>query len=542
MRAFVGQRWRGDFHDYHRLNHEYRLSVRACAAISVVDDLYFVPPRRLRVVWNYISEVGLRNTLRKIASRSRERFRNEKYVSIGIAEVLESPDGSAMKPGTLVAFLAPCHPPCVERLVLPEEFIAPWDQSTIPPILQDAVLFVQAPSVAGVLEGDDGVLSDIKGWSAYSGVSASQSLCNELMRRVVGAIRTVDWRAGQRLIADNGVSSTKATPTPGLHSKKSTNNLKKKKAILFGYGQYAKTVCIPNVMPYLDIARVHEIDPLQIPQQTAPEWSWSTSPWPLDDLAVDAYLIAGFHHTHAPLAMHALERGIHAVVEKPVTVDREQLTALVEAMRSSSASLFSCYHKRYLPFNDFVRQDLQLGARDPVSYHCIVYEVPLPSRHWYRWPNSKSRLISNGCHWIDHFLFLNGYDPVVRRDLAVAKDGTINCTVQLSNGACFTMVLTDNGSSRIGVQDYIELRANGHTARMVNGSRYSCEDRERCVRRKRIHKHLPYQVMYRTIAQKILLGEPGDSIESVEVPARLVDDLQSLYEVSSNGRRERRAA
>src|SRR5262249_57472786 len=76
-----------------------------------------------------------------------------------------------------------------------------------------------------------------------------------------------------------------------------------------------------------------------------------------------------------------------------------------EAMGGYKGKVFCCFHKRYSAFNALARKDLQMQLGEPISYHCIVYEVPLPPMHWYRWPSSRSRLITNGCHWIDHFHF-----------------------------------------------------------------------------------------------------------------------------------------
>jgi predicted dehydrogenase len=148
--------------------------------------------------------------------------------------------------------------------------------------------------------------------------------------------------------------------------------------------------------------------------------------------------------------------------------------------------------------------------------------------HWYRWPNSKSRLISNGCHWIDHFLFLNDYSEVVSMKVGVAPDGTINCSATLENGAYFTMVLTDVGSQRIGLQDYVELRAGAVTVKVVNNSQYFSEDRIRVLRRTKVNKTLPYKLMYRSIAAKIADDEAGDSLTSVRVSSGLILGLERL--------------
>jgi predicted dehydrogenase len=152
-------------------------------------------------------------------------------------------------------------------------------------------------------------------------------------------------------------------------------------------------------------------------------------------------------------------------------------------MNRSRGKIFCCFHKRYSDFNRLARKDLNLLPGQPVCYHCIVYEVPMPPLHWYKWPNSKSRLITHGCHWIDHFLCLNGYSEALTCDLIGSPDlGTLNCSVTLANGAYFTMVMTYNGSDRIDPQDYIELRCNGRTIRIINESKYLAESKQRVLR------------------------------------------------------------
>ena len=276
----------------------------------------------------------------------------------------------------------------------------------------------------------------------------------------------------------------------------------------------------------LQVDRIHELDPTQIPLKRRGGMDWDTSPSLSPDERPDAVLVAGYHHSHATLACQALRRGAAVVLEKPIATSRPQLHELLATLRETRGSLFSGYQRRYLPFNDWVRHDLGMQPTDPISYHAVVYEVPLPELHWYRWPNSRSRLLSNGCHWIDHFLHLNGYPAVSDLDVRVAPDGTLNCSVSAENGAFFTMVLTDRGSRRLGVRDYVELRAGGTTARITDACRYEAENQHRIVRRAKIGRLAPYRTMYDTIGELIASGAPGDSALSLQRSAGLVLDLE----------------
>ena len=131
----------------------------------------------------------------------------------------------------------------------------------------------------------------------------------------------------------------------------------------------------------------------------------------------------------------------------------------MEALVAASGRFFACFHKRYAPYNKFARKDLGVSEGDPISYFALAQEIPVPKWHWYNWPNSGTRLLSNGCHWIDHFMFLNGYRKVIKRETTLTRIGDVHVLLELENGAVFNMLLTDYGSPRLGVRDYVELRS-----------------------------------------------------------------------------------
>jgi predicted dehydrogenase len=364
------------------------------------------------------------------------------------------------------------------------------------------------------------------GWSFYAGYEPQDRDRHALQAYLGDQVRKVDWSSARELTVDPASEVREIATVAASPPKVRARATRKKRGVLFGYGHYAKTNILPNIRRHIEVAAIHEVDPTQTPEVSKRELCWDTAPVPRDDADYDVYLIAGYHHTHAPLSVAALERGAYAVSEKPIAVDEEQLDALLAAMEKSEGGYFGCFHKRYTRMNDYAIRDLRQPVEAPIDYHCIVYEVPLPDLHWYRWPNSKSRLVSNGCHWIDHFLYLNGFEEVRSMELGQSPSGTINCAVTLENGAYFTMALTDKGSERIGLQEYVELRAGQVTVRMVNNASYLAENRTRVLRKLQFNKMATYKLMYKTIAERIARGEEGDTAQSVRVSTRLILDLE----------------
>lgn len=521
MRALLDGNWREGPLDYFRAPHDYRLRPLLWRNVVAVEDIYFVRPRSWRLVFNYLREIGPREVARKVRSRTQERHRNEKWLSCGLGLVLEGPAAGRFPSGQLLSFVAPNHPACVERIVLPDALLAPGDDVWQDELDEGEILYEPLSEE----REDPQELAELAGWSPHAGTPVDERAVADALRRWLPASPDdIDWQRARRLPA-RGVASPSERRSPTT-ADRGEDAPRKVSATLFGYGNYAKTALLPNVSSVLAVETVHELDPLQIPLGDRGSVTWDTSPLMRDDESCEVVLIAGYHATHASLATEALQRGASAVVEKPIATTSDQLDRLLAALTASPGRLFSCYQRRYSPLTALARRDLGLSRGEPVSYHCIVYEVPLPSRHWYRWPSSGSRLLSNGCHWIDHFLFLNDFADARRYQVFLGANDSINCSMELSNGASFTMVLTEAGSARLGVRDHVELRREDKTVTIVDNSQYKAESTEKVLRKARVNKAESYRTMYSRIANGIRAGDPGDSAASVLVSAGAVLKLE----------------
>jgi predicted dehydrogenase len=511
MKILTDNQWQEGLLDYYRHPSQYRIKILAIQNLKKLDQLYFVRAYRLNSVWNYLKEVGIRQVLRKVISRRKEKWRNIKYLSCGIGKITETSNENIFSVGQWVAFVAPCHPACFERIVLPDALIAKIDPRPFKNIFDEKKIFyghVFSENFQNLH------LGKYAGWNFYSG-KPLDALKEADVTKIMSYFSNMQKNSFQEFQVDENTSVVEKTPSQSLrHSDR-------KRAVLLGYGNYAKSVILPNIEKFLDLECIHEVDPTQINRVSPHRYGLDTSPELRPKEKYDACFIAGFHHLHAPLAVEALRKGICTIVEKPLAVNREQLRSLLDAMESSAGRLFAGFQKRWSPFNEMAWKDLNVKRGDAVSYHCIVYEVPLPDLHWYRWPNSRSRIVSNGCHWIDHFLYLNDFCDVTSLKAFRAKDGTINCSAELRNGAFFSMVLTDKGSARIGVQDYVELRANGATVKIINDSKYQSEDGERILNSKRINKTKNYARMYRQIGKWIIENQSGESMHAVKSSVEL---------------------
>jgi len=67
------------------------------------------------------------------------------------------------------------------------------------------------------------------------------------------------------------------------------------------------------------------------------------------------------HHLHAPVAIAALERGLHVLCEKPLATTVADATRMVNAAEKSGARLGVVFQNRYSPGAALIRETLQSG-------------------------------------------------------------------------------------------------------------------------------------------------------------------------------------
>jgi len=315
------------------------------------------------------------------------------------------------------------------------------------------------------------------------------------------------------------------------HSKPKNSLGNGKEAVLFGFGNYARTIALPYLKPFVKLAKVHEIDSSLLIGYN--HLQLSTNPFSdKEDKDYPVWLIAGFHHTHANIAIEALENGVIPVIEKPIATTLEDFKAFQKTVNRTNVAFFQCFQKRYQVFNDYTFKDLQIRKGDPIHYKATIFEIPLPIEHWYNWPASGSRIISNGCHWIDQFLFLNDYASYTEFEVVRLNAKELLLTIHLDNGATGVITLSDIGSNRIGMREYVELSVPGRRVTITDSMFYRSESSEKVLRKAKTDKLQYLRLMYQEIGRKIKNGQGGDDIKSLlstELSILMEEKYQSLY-------------
>lgn len=286
-------------------------------------------------------------------------------------------------------------------------------------------------------------------------------------------------------------------------------------AVLFGFGNYARTITLPFLKPYVHLHKIHEIDSSllieagDLPKSTNPNADGDDGKYPV-------WLIAGFHHTHAGLAIDALNKGVIPVIEKPIATNMQDFIAFENKAKETEKPFYQCFQKRYQIFNKFIFEDFKIKKGSPIHFKATVFEIPLHKKHWYNWPVSGSRIISNGCHWVDHFLYLNDYCDWLNFQVEILSHEELLLIIKLENGAIGIITLSDVGSNRIGMREYVEFSTSRFRATITDSMHYQSESNEKIIRKYSCDKLAYLRKMYKEIGIQIASKGKGDELKSLK--------------------------
>ncbi len=180
----------------------------------------------------------------------------------------------------------------------------------------------------------------------------------------------------------------------------------------------------------------------------------------------DALIIATPSFTHFPLAKKALERGFHALVEKPMALCSEDALELADIAKRSGKVLAVMLNQRTAPLYSKIREMVESGEIGRIN------RVSWTMSNWYRpdiyfassswkgtWKGEAGGvLINQSIHNIDIWAWIFGLPKTLRAWCQFGKyhnievEDEVCCRMELSNGASSTFISSTGeypGSNRL---------------------------------------------------------------------------------------------
>ncbi len=225
---------------------------------------------------------------------------------------------------------------------------------------------------------------------------------------------------------------------------------------VLGAGLYANATLLPAIKKIKEIERVAISSSggwhaQHSGQKYGFQYACSDEAQVFADPNVNTVAILTRHDSHAELAVKALQAGKHVFVEKPLALDDEQLSRVVEQLKETqNALLMVGFNRRFAPLAQRLHSALA-GRSEPLYMHYRVNAGYIPLNHWTHDPvQGGGRIIGEACHFIDLLTFLSGSLPVSVSARALPDNGKYR-----EDNASMTFTFADGS---VGVVDYL---ANG---------------------------------------------------------------------------------
>ena len=175
----------------------------------------------------------------------------------------------------------------------------------------------------------------------------------------------------------------------------------------------------------------------------------------LCDETIKTVFITTRHNDHPNQIIDALEAGKHVFVEKPLAIDMAGLKKIHQCYTplAETTMLVVGFNRRFAPHIQVMRRHIKPRS-GPLCLNYNVNAGAVPSSHWVLDPLvGGGRLVGEGCHFIDLFLYLAGSPAleVYCTHVENASDGVqldkTSIVVKTLDGSIGTINYWANGAS-----------------------------------------------------------------------------------------------
>jgi predicted dehydrogenase len=170
------------------------------------------------------------------------------------------------------------------------------------------------------------------------------------------------------------------------------------------------------------------------------------------------------------MVCEALRAGKAVFVEKPLAVDEDQLQAILTAVADSGNDrLMVGFNRRFAPLLTDLKR--AFGARTgPVQVRYDVNAGRLEAGSWYAQPEEGSRLVGEGCHFVDTISWWLDQDPVAVFAAATGDPDDSASTLLYPDGSVATISYQTTGDPR-APKELFQATGESQIARLHNFQR-----------------------------------------------------------------------
>ena len=189
----------------------------------------------------------------------------------------------------------------------------------------------------------------------------------------------------------------------------------------------------------------------------------------INDSSVNLVVIGTRHDLHAELAIKALSLNKHVFAEKPLAMNEDELSAVLDSAVNSSGQLIVGFNRRFSPLAKQAK-DFFEGRNAPLSMVYRVNAGRIPKDHWLQDPvQGGGRIVGEVCHFVDFMEFITGALPVsvfaesvCGTNALSVDDDSVLVTLRFADGSNGTIAYLSEGDRALA-KERVEIFGAGRS-------------------------------------------------------------------------------
>jgi predicted dehydrogenase/threonine dehydrogenase-like Zn-dependent dehydrogenase len=169
---------------------------------------------------------------------------------------------------------------------------------------------------------------------------------------------------------------------------------------------------------------------------------------------INTVFIATPHNIHSEQVIKALKANKNVYVEKPLSINEDQLKAVIETKSEFNKPLMVGFNRRFAPVSVAIKDEFK-NINEPLVINIRVNAGFIPKDHWTQQPEvGAGRIIGEVCHFIDLMQFFTDAEPVKvfaesisASNSKMTPEDNIAVVIKFSDGSVGNLTYLANGDT-----------------------------------------------------------------------------------------------
>jgi predicted dehydrogenase len=181
----------------------------------------------------------------------------------------------------------------------------------------------------------------------------------------------------------------------------------------------------------------------------------------IDKETLDGVIIALPNEMHEPVGSACAGRGLHIMMEKPITPTIEAAEKLIAGARANGVKLFIAHHRRFNPMVVATRKMIRSGELGDIVGISILWCMYKPGEYFLagQWRKKKGGgpILINTIHEMDNLRYMYGeiervYAETSNKTRKFEVEDTVSITVRFTDGVLASVLMSDTAPSLWGYE------------------------------------------------------------------------------------------